>query len=332
MKVTLQDIAESTGYSLSTISRVLNGSDKYAEETRNVILETARKLDYAGIRVKNTLQPKKYLNIALLTDFHEGEFYASYFSGYVKAATSKDIRISLISLLDPHEMIREYIGLLSDQYYDGAILFVPELNRSDYEAVLEDIPDGFPIVSNALIESPVLTTITFDGYSGGHLAASHLWQRKYKNVGIIKGPFNKAESRFRFNGFADFVTQNPDMELVFTYDGDFNFGSGVEAFTAYLKSEVKPRAVFISNDLMCHGFVEAAKSNGLRIPEDIAVLGYDDLPMCVHTHPTLSSVKTDFVALAEASLQRLVERHKNPDLSGGMLTLIPVSLESREST
>jgi DNA-binding LacI/PurR family transcriptional regulator len=332
MKITLQDISKDTGFSLSTVSRVLNGSDKYAEETRSAVLDSARKLNYGGLKVRSGMMPKTHLKIALITDFHEGEFYASYFYGFTQASEEKKVRVSLIGTSRIDEIIREHIGIFSDQYYDGAVIFIPGLDRKDYELIAREIPEGFPLVSNALIENPVLTTVTFDGYSGGHLAAAYFKDRGYKRLGIVKGPPNKAESRFRYNGFIDYIAQDTNLELVFEAPGNFNYDTGANAYEAFKVAEVKPEAIFLANDLMCHGFIEAAKSDGLVLPDQIALLGYDDLPMCVHSSPRISSIRTDFKALASASLQALIDLKSNPNSSNGMLSLVPISIIAREST
>lgn len=332
MKITLQDISRDTGFSVSTVSRVLSGSEKYADDTRTTVLESARRLNYGGLKLRSGIIPKTHLKVALITDFHEGEFYASYFHGFTKAAVDKNVRISLIGTSDITEIIKEHIGIFSEQYYDGAILFIPGLDRQAYEIIAREIPEDFPLISNALIESPVLTTVTFDGYSGGHLAAEHFRKRGYKRLGIVKGPPNKAESRFRYNGFIDYIAQAPELELVFEAPGDFNYDAGVAAFSAYKMAAVKPEAIFLGNDLMCHGFIEAAKSEGYDIPNQIALLGFDDLPMCVHSSPLISSVKTDFKVLATASLQALIDRKMNPGNSHGMLSLVPVAIVPRQST
>ena len=331
MKTTLKTIADATGYSQSTVSRVLNGSSSYTEETQSAIIAAARKLNYSGLSTAVLKQSKSYLNIVLLTDFHEGEFYASYFSGFVKACASRSIRLSLISIHDSIEMIKEIIGQASDNYYDAAILFAPKLTRDDYLQVLNFLPEGFPIVSNALIEMPVLQTITFDGYSGGHIAASYFHEKGYKNLGIVKGPSQKAESRFRYNGYKDYINQQNDLNLVFESPGDFNFEAGVLAFKQYMHAEIKPDAIFISNDLMCHGFLETARHHGIAVPQTVALLGYDDLPMCIHSNPPISSVKTDFTKLAEASLIALNQRIQNPEHNQGLLSQIPVSICERET-
>ncbi|TVQ07847.1 MAG: LacI family transcriptional regulator [Balneolaceae bacterium] len=332
MKITMQDIANSTGYSVSTVSRVLSGSGKISEKANKKIISAAQKLKYPVTRMRSTQRNRNTLNVGLFTDFHQGEFYASFFYGFTKAAKSTRVRLSLISLFDPAKSQKEILEYVNELYIDGLILFIPEYTRTDYEELERILPKELPVISNALIENPVFTTITFDGYSGGHTAAQYLINRGYKSFGIIKGPFTKAESRFRYNGFKDLITRVSDTNLTWEYEGNFNYDSGVKAFEDFKKLEQKPGAVFASNDLMCHGFMDAARYQGIKVPEDLAVIGYDDLPMCVHSHPRISSIKTDFEKLGSVTLNAMKDKILNPDRQLGILSLIPVSLSSRESS
>jgi DNA-binding LacI/PurR family transcriptional regulator len=333
MKVTLQDIANATGYSISTVSRVLSGSNKISGSARTDIIAAAQRLKYPLNRIRASDKIQTELNVALITDFHEGEFYASYFYGFAQSAKSLNLRLSLLSLNNPREEIKEYIGQVSDQYYDGAILFMPELTREDYETLMGDLPDQFPVISNALIESPVIPTITFDGYGGGHIAAEHFLRQGYKTLGIVKGPVHKAETRFRYMGYIDYCQANhSQVALTWEYLGDFSFQSGMDAFADWRKHPNRPRAVFLSNDLMATGFMEAARVENIRIPEDLAILGYDDLPMCVHSHPEISSIRTDFTALGLTTLRTLKSMILRPEQPVGVQSLIPASLNIRASS
>lgn len=332
MKVTLKDIAKETGYSISTISRVLSNVGKISSKAREEILQAAQKLNYPTSRIAGYELRKKHLNIALITDFHEGEFYASYYYGMDRAASHEKVRLSLLNVPEPSRNIKQFLSdLITDKYYDCAIIFTPELLRKDYVELLEVIPDSFPVVSNALIENSILSTITFDGYSGGHQAARLFYKYGYRRVGIVKGPPNKAESRFRYNGFKDYISGKPDMDLVWEFQGNFEFDSGVQSFHDMMDSDQKPEAVFLSNDLMATAFVDTAMVNNVEIPDDIAVLGYDDLPMCRNNNPTISSVRTDFQQLGMATIQALKNRFPNNGHQHGILSLIPVSISERES-
>jgi len=332
MKVTLKDISRETGYSISTISRVLSNVGKISASTRDDILQAAEKLNYPVSRISGYENRKKHLNIALITDFHEGEFYASYYCGVERAARAENVRLSLLNVVNPRQQIKKFMtDLLSENYYNGAIIFIPELVRKDYEELMKVVPDNFPIVSNALIENPLLSTITFDGYSGGHQAASHFYNLGFRDVGIIKGPGRKAESRFRFNGFNDFISGRPDMNLVWEHEGNFEFESGVQSFYALMESGKKPEAVFVSNDLMATAFINTALANNVKIPDDMAVLGFDDLLMCRNNMPSISSIRTDFQQLGNTSIRTLKNRFSKDGHQHGILSLIPVTIIERDS-
>jgi DNA-binding LacI/PurR family transcriptional regulator len=333
MKVTLKDIAKDTGYSVSTVSRVLNGSDKISSQTKDEILKSAKKFDYQIPKIRNPKTSKRYLNIALIASgFHEGEFYTSFFHGLNKAGRENNIRLFLHGLFNPKDELRDTVREISRNYYDGAILFIPEFKRRDYLKLKKTIPSSFPIVSNAHIENPVFSTITFDSYSGGHLAATYFERKDHQHVGIIKGSIERPESRFRFNGFSDYIQQHPTMDLCWKYDGDFTFESGRDAFEDFENKEIKPTAIFASNDDMCNGFMEEAIVKGYTFPDDIATIGYDNLPVCRHNKPTMSSIKTDYEELGNATMKLLRDKLSNPDDGNNMLSFVPVSIVERESS
>jgi DNA-binding LacI/PurR family transcriptional regulator len=332
MKTTLKDIAEDTGFSVATVSRVLNGSAKISTETQDIILESARRLEYRSPK-KNSGSSMKFLNVALImSDFNEGEFYVSFFNGLNRASKKNNIRLSLIGIIDPDKELKKLLKEISLHYYDAAVLFIPEYTRSDYEKLIKKLPNNFPIISNALIENPVFPTVTFDGYSGGYLAAKHLHEQSYSDLGLIEGPFERAESRYRSNGFKDFIQQHKDMKLNWTFEGAFTFESGAKAFEKYQKLKNKPRAIFAGNDDMANGFMESAKREGLNFPKDVAIIGYDDLPVCRHNQPTISSIKTNYETLGMATMRVLRESVENPDHDSNMLSFVSVSVVHRESS
>ena len=333
MKVTLKDIAEETGYSISTVSRVLNGSDKISKQTRREVYKTAKRLKYPIYRTINGDKIVNSLKIFfVVTGFHEGEFYASMFQGMSNAAEKHNAQLSLISMQKSFDEIVEAVKELSQEKYEGLVIFAPEFKRSHYEKLQQALPKNFPIISNALIENPLITTVTFDNYSGGFLVGEHLKKQGYKNCGIIKGPFKKAEARYRANGLRDYIAQASEMELSWDYQGDFTFESGVEAFNSFEQSPHKPRAIFASNDAMGHGFLEEALKKGYQVPEDLALVGYDDLPICSRHRPSISSVHTDYESLGNVTMEKMKEILANPNQQEGILSLVPVRIEHRESS
>jgi DNA-binding LacI/PurR family transcriptional regulator len=332
MKTTLKDIAEATGYSISTVSRVLSGSGKIGSKAQKEILICAEKLNYPISKINRPFSIDTNKRFALVvTGHHIGEFYASFFHGFNLAAIENDVQLFLLSLHKPKKELKNILLDLTKNYH-AIILFAPELTQEEYKELNKSIPPLYPIISNGLIENPVFSTITFDSYSGGHLAAAHFERNNYDTVGIIKGPFQKAEARFRYNGFRDYVLQSESMDFVWECDGDFTFEAGVKAFECFERAKQKPRAIFTCNDLMAHAFLEKAKACGYKFPEDIAIIGFDDLPANEQRHPTVSSIRTDFKNLGETSISELIERIKKPTPQHGMLSMVPVSLQVRESS
>lgn len=332
MKVTLKDIAEDTGFSISTISRVLNGSNKISTDTREKVLSSAVKLGY-DMTENGESKSKKQLNIALVaTGFHQGEFYSCYFHGLNRSSAQNKAQLFLAAVGDHEEDLLQVLKNLSTEHFDGIVLFVSELLRTDYEKIESVLPKNFPVISNSLIENPVFPTVTFDSYSGGYMAAKHLHERGYRKAGIISGPAERSETRFRRNGFSDYIYQQHDMDLVWFCNGDFTIESGVSAFQKYQNEENKPDAVFASNDSMAKGFLHSAQRNDVKIPEEVALIGYDDLPQNSFTYPTISSIHTDYAQLGDETIKALLERVFNKDLKSNLLSFVPVSVSQREST
>ncbi len=332
MKVTLKDIADDTGFAISTISRVMNGSGLISPDTKQKVLDSAKKLGYK-IQINGDHKPGKQINVALVASgFHEGEFYSSFFNGLNRASANNNVRLFLIAVLNYKKGLKKLIKELSSSYYDGLVLFVPELQRPDYDKIAAAIPAKFPVISNSLVEDPVFPTVTFDSYSGGYLAAKHFQERGYKKTGIILGPPERSESRFRKNGFTDYINHQSDTELIWEFKGDFTFESGVEAFAEFHSLDEKPDAIFATNDTMATAFLETAKKYNYKIPDDVALLGYDDLPHNKYTYPTLSSVHTDYEKLGNATIKSLLDCLSDKNIKASLLTFVPVSISQKESS
>jgi DNA-binding LacI/PurR family transcriptional regulator len=334
MKATLKDIAEKTDLSISTVSRILRGDSKSSSENVELTIRTAQELNYPiNSRLLNQqYEYKSTLQVALISSFYPDEFYSTFFYGLNNAASSENISLSFYIFDHEENNLAEFIKNLSNNSIDAAILFLPTLQEHDYREVLNEVPENFSLMSMAPLFNPILDTITFDAYRGGYLVGKHFHERGYEDVGIITGPHNKNEALLRKNGFTDYIGQQDDIDLTWNFEGDYTFESGREAFEAYSKLKIKPRAIFASNDYMCLGFLEHATKNGLNVPNDVAIAGYDDLPICEYVHPSITSVHTDYNILGNKTFSLLKEKINAPYEHSGILSIIPVSLSVRLSS
>lgn len=332
MKVTLKDIAEDTGYSISTISRVLNGLDKTSSKAKKEIIKSARKLNYPLHKKLDGATGTGTLDVLLITGIEIGEFYASFFNGINNAANRENVRLSLASLENKVPDIQKIADKIEKESYNGLIVNVPGFKKSHYKKLKELLPDDFPVISNEVLNNQIFDTVGFDNYGGGHLVAKHFHDRKYQTCGIIHGPGEKNVSRQRAHGFKDLIKSKTGMEIIWEFEGDFSIESGVEAYKAFEKLDNKPRAIFACNDNMCQTFMKEAMVEGYTFPEDIAIAGFDDLPLCTRHRPTITSVHTNYEILGSVSIQKMKEMLANPDQPTGLLSLVPVKLKVRQSS
>lgn len=331
MKVTLKDIAEDTGYSISTVSRVLNGFDTNPG-TKEAILKSARKLNYPIQNFDHALESNDLLDILLITGIEVGEFYASFFDGLNKAASRQNVRLSLASLENRIPKIEDIGKEIEDEDYDGLIINVPRFSKEHYKELKEVLPEDFPVVSNEILDNPIFETVGFDNYGGGQLVAQHFEDQGYTTCGIIRGPSDKNVSRQRAHGFVDYIRQSDSMSLIWEFEGNFSFEAGIEAFDDFNSQEDLPRAIFSGNDNMCQGFMQQAMVEGFEFPDDIAIVGYDDLPICSRHRPKISSVHTNYEHLGIVSIQRMKTLQENKNLPKNMMNLVPTKLVARESS
>lgn len=334
IKATLQDISTKTGLSISTVSRILRGESKTSSENVALTIKTAQEINYPiNSRILNgKYSYKNKLEVALVTSLYPNEFYSAFFHGFSSATLDTNINLSLHVFNPNANTLSELITNLSFNSTDAAILFIPTLQIDDYKTLLNECPPDFSLISVAPLFNPVLDTITFDSYRGGYIAGDHFFNKGYKRVGTITGPVNRNESLLRKNGFLDFLNQKAEMELVWQFEGDYTLESGKSAFKNYMELEEKPNAIFASNDYMCLGFIEEAHKAGLKIPNDIAIAGYDDLPICSYMYPSITSVHTDYEKLAKKAYSIINEKIETSSLNEGILSLVPVSLSERKST
>jgi DNA-binding LacI/PurR family transcriptional regulator len=283
--------------------------------------------------INTPIELRKSIDIALITKHYTGEFFASLFEGFDESTKGTNASISLISVShrpsSPAQIVSQF-----KNHFDAAVIFLPDYTATEYLAMLENVPAEFPIVSIAPIINPVVDTVTFDNYRGGYLVADHFHKRGYKNVGIIQGPMSKSEAMLRKSGFLDFIQTSDQMNLVWEFNGDYSFEKGKEAYEYYTRSEMKPDAIFCSNDGMTLGFLHSAIRDGVHVPDEVALAGFDDLPTCELYTPTITSVHTSYELLGKKAIEIILDRleGKKPSAHSGYMGLVPVSLSVRESS
>jgi len=333
MKITLKDIAEDTGLSISTVSRALARKGKISTKNEKKVFESAHRLNYPLNNIATPVDLRDNIFVALVTRFHPGEFFAAFYEGFDLASKGTNFNFALFNVTNKEKSDTDFVASLHQNHFDAAVIFLPTFIEKDYQKLIDNIGNEFPMISAAPLPTPVMDTVAFDNYRGGHLVARHFHEQGYKKIGIIQGPITKIEAQLRKNGLTDYCKTH-GLNVVWDYGTIYDLQEGQAAYEHYKKSPEKPEAVFASNDALAVGFMQQAILDGLKIPGDVAIASYDDLPVCKYHNPTITSVHTEYETLAKNILEMLIERLQNENGTPhtGYTKLVPVSLNVRESS
>ena len=328
MKIKLEEIAKRSGYSIATVSRVLSGKAKGRSQSVYDIIYTARDLGYK-INSNQYVNIDIPIDIALVTQHDAEEFYSCLYESFDRISSEMNIQVSIHSAKHSTNLT-EQIRRVSNSH-DGIILMTPTLESEQYEMILRKIRH-YPIISIAPVDGSILPTITFDSYEGGRLAGEALIESGFKRFGVITGPMVKWEANLRKNGFND-ILRKRGFEINWEFQGDYSFSSGEAAFKDIQKNEICDMGIFSSNDQMALGFLHTALENGMAIPGDFGIVGYDNMPYSKVFYPKLTTISTNLNLLAEATLESLrsMVKSNNKKMTSSTTTLLPVEMVKRRT-
>jgi LacI family transcriptional regulator len=304
--VTIKDVARRANVSVATVSRALNGHENVAEAVRRRVLSIADELRYIPHHAARSLSSRRTHTIGVvLPDLH-GEFFSELMRGIDQAAREHDLHLLVSSYHgNPQEqgaalraMRGRVDGLLVMSPYVGDTGFLSDNLVPALPAVLINthlMPDGFGVLS-------------IDNYGGARAMMRHLLDGGRRRIAFIAGPEDNFDAHERLRGYRDALAEAlPDAEP-WVLAGDFNESSGHHAGRELLATKQRPDAVFAANDMMALGCLFAFNQAGLRVPADIALAGFDDIPLARYVHPALTTMRVDIAALGGRAMRELQQR------------------------
>jgi LacI family transcriptional regulator len=321
MAVTIKDVARAAKVSIATVSRALNGHANVIPTTRSHIQKVAAELRYVPSSAARSLITRRTQTIGtVLPDLH-GEFFSELIRGIDLAARRRGLHLLVSS---SHGDAAEAAGALRAMSgrVDGLLIMSPHLNA---EFLADNLPHALPtVLMNTPIEGGKHASFTVDNYGGAFAMVRHLVGRGHRRIAFIAGPESNFEAQERLRGYqnalAEMLPASPQQIL----QGDFTEESGWRAGNQILALAKRPGAIFAANDVMAIGCLFAFNEAGLQIPRDIALAGFDDIPMARFVTPPLTTVRVRIAELGELALERLALAIDNPD----RMTVSPQTLRS----
>jgi LacI family transcriptional regulator len=315
-----QDVAELAGVSRTTVSFVLNDVPgvKISEETRQRVLQAARELNYYPTAAARTLASGKTKRIGLVLGEGKTRLSADAFlPAFLQGITSSVHQRGYLLVLQMAEDVpshEAYTRLIREQQVDGLILSGPRSDDPLLEVLAED---EFPLILHGHLNGCAMPCVDVDNQAGGYQAATHLIGLGHRRIGFISNaPLSYAGAQARCAGYMQALAEHDlpqDEELIRT--ATFLPEAGQKAARELLALPERPTAIFAASDVVAIGAMAAIQASGLAIPEDVAVVGFDDIFLAAHTQPPLTTIRVPAYGLGWTAAEILISMIEGEEVS-----------------
>lgn len=327
MAVTMRDVARHAGVSVATVSRVLNGSGPVGEGTRERILETASALRYVPNGTARSLTTSTTETVGVLLPNLYGEFYSEVIRGVEGAVRARRYHTLLSSVHDGLDELTAALRTLVGRV-DGLVVMSPDLGPDVLEA---NLPPGLPVVLLGAAV-PGHAAVAIDNEAGAAAMVRHLAGLGHRRIALVGGAAANADAQARLAGYRRAVAEaGLDADPALVVEGDFSEASGHAAAQALLRLPERPTAVFAANDSMAIGALRAFREAGLDVPADLALAGFDDIPVSEYVTPALTSVHVPIHEMGARAVEAVLAALSGPEAEAPGTVLLPTRLVVRES-
>ncbi len=316
---TILDVAKLCGYSKATVSRAFANPEQVTEKTRNKVYEAASAVGYTPDAIARAMVRGITENIAFIIYEKQypvglNPFYSPIFESILQTCAKKGYSLFVSSERD--------VRLPNGQVYikkhmDGVIL----AGKTDAQTVMDLRRQGIKVVLvNSIVDFDDLICVTTDQYGGAVQAMRHLVERGHKKIGLIAGEFSQYVYSARYNGYVDVLKEN-GIELNYNYIQtiEATVEAAEKCVSAILQLEDRPTALFCTNDTIAVGAMKAVLRAGLRVPEDMAIIGYDDSEMCRLVEPELTTIRVDKELMGRIAAEKLIDQIEGRQTPGHII-------------
>lgn len=323
------DVAAKAGVSRSTVSRVLTNSGRVDPETKQKVLAAMKELNYQPSQVARNLRRKETNLIAVLIPCISNPFFGSLVQGMEEVAAGKGYHVILCNMGEDPVRQMEYLQMLERKQVDGVILTAL---RNPLEEVKAYLQHGPIVLASEYVEDDSLPAVVIDNIKAAECVTEHLIQKGHKRIGFINGPEHIILCRDRQKGYMQTLEKYGipvSHDLIMS--SDFTMEGGFACAKQLLALEEKPGAIFAANDEMAVGVIQAVQEQGLRIPQDIAVVGFDNVQVSRVVQPNLTTIGQPIFQIGVKSMELLMSCLERDVLEDKRIVL-EANLCIREST
>jgi len=328
--MTIKDVARESGVNISTVSRALNGSYGVNDQTREHVIAVAARLNYRPNRVARGLVTGRSHSLALVLSDIRNPFFAEVARGAEDAARGGNCDLVLCNSDLNADKQMQYVQSLLEKRIDGILMNSVSMLSQEQQAQL--VASGVPIVLlNRSASNRTFSTVCADNESGGALAAKYLFDLGHRKIAHLTGPRQHGNLTDRARGFVRALQTAAHPVQPTVLHGKFNFGGGAELTRKLLDEHPDITAIFAANDVMAFGVVRAALDRGLRIPEDLSLIGFDNIEFSGIVHPPLTTIHQPKYEMGYAAVEILLRLAREKAKQTPEHRLLGVEIMERQS-
>jgi LacI family transcriptional regulator, repressor for deo operon, udp, cdd, tsx, nupC, and nupG len=328
----IREVAKRAGVSTATVSRVLSRPDVVSPDTRVRVLKAVERLGYEPNSVAKNLRTLKSRKLLVTVPDISNPFFALILQGIEDTAQKNGYAVLLGDT--QHDELREerYALMLKQKEADGLIFLGHRLPKVAATVVQEMSPRCAPIVNGCEFSASLgVPSVHIDNAKAASVAMEHLYELGHETIGVVTGPLVSPLSRDRLEGALAAARRHGREQDVMVMHGDFSIRSGAEAAAGLLALPDRPSAVFCFNDEMAMGVIATARQKGLRVPDDLSVVGFDDIRFAQCVDPPLTTIAQPMREIGEGTVRLLLEILNGGQIAPVSVTL-PHTLQVRAST
>jgi LacI family transcriptional regulator len=328
---TIQDVARHAGVSIATVSRVLNGTAYVNEEVAARVRAAVKELQYQPSRAAQALRANRSKIIGLLISDIQNPFFTALIRGVEDVASRNGYSLILCNSDENPRKEQQYIEVLCAERVAGAIIVPTSENPAKLRLFREH---EIPLISvDRRVKDRTTDAVLIDNVRGAYEAVTHLIANGYRRIGVITGPVGTTTGRERLEGYRKALREanivgDPALERV----DDFKGEGGRKCAHVLLDLDLPVDALFTTNNLMTLGALEAIHTRHLRIPDDIAIVGFDEMPWAALSGVSLTTVTQPVYELGSTAALRLFQRLQEPAVFSRQEIILAPTLLVRDST
>ncbi len=301
--ITIRDVAREAGVSVATVSRALNDLERVTDDTRARVRVVADRLGYVPHGGARSLITRRTGTLGVLLPDLYGEFFSEFIRGVDQTAQQHGFHMLVSSSHSDAREIGAAVGNMRGRV-DGFVVMSPD---GAARAALAGLARNYPTVIVSAGEGiGPFSTLSVDNYHGAATMMRHLLSLGHERITFIRGPQRNFEANDRLRAVRDVAASDPRCTLL-EVAGDFQQTSGYDAVQQILQEPRRPDAIFAANDAMAIGALSALHEAGVRVPDDVAVVGFDDTPVTRFLSPPLTTVHVPIAELGETCTRRLID-------------------------